>query len=153
MKDFFQVVKRYIAPYKRYVAGSVALNILSAILNIFSFGALVPMLDILFKTENKAYEYMPFQWDGFKDIVINNVYYFTNLQVDRLGAPTVLLLLGLFLAFATLLKTSAYFASSAIMIPLRTGVVRDIRVSLYKKVLSLPLGFFRVRRREILWHV
>lgn len=149
MKEFFQLMRRFVPPYKKYVIWALALNLLSAVLNIFSFLALVPILQILFKMDKNVYTFIP--WDsgaiGLKEIVINNAYYYITKMIEVNGASMTLLFLALFLTFMTLLKTSVYFGSSAVMIPLRTGVVRDIRVMVYSKVLSLPLGFFSEERK------
>lgn len=141
-------MKRFVSPYRRYVVGAVVLNILSAVFNVFSFTLLIPILQILFEMDNKVYEFIP--WDSaesVKDIAINNFYYYVSRMIEVNGPSTALLFLGLFLAIMTLLKTSCYFASSAVMIPLRTGVVRDIRIMVYSKVMSLPLGFFSEERK------
>ena len=143
-----QLMRRFLAPYKKYVFGAVALNILSAIFNIFSFTLLIPILQILFEMDNTVYEFIP--WDAsesMKDIAVNNFYFYVSELIRNYGASLTLLFLGLFLAFMTFLKTACYFGSSAVMIPLRTGVVRDIRVSVYAKVMSLPLGFFSEERK------
>ncbi len=143
MKEFWQVLKRYASPYKKYLGGAVILNILSAVFNIFSFTLIIPILQILFSMDTTVYEFIP--WDSgmsFKDIVMNNMYYYVTVLIDRFGASLTLLFLGLFLGIMTALKTSCYFGSSAIMIPLRTGIVRDIRTQVYNKVISLPLSFF-----------
>ncbi|MBQ8521201.1 MAG: ABC transporter ATP-binding protein, partial [Bacteroides sp.] len=149
MKEFIQILRRFIPPYKRYLALHVVFNILSAVLNIFSFALIVPILQILFKMNEATYTFIP--WDAadisFDDIVVNNFYYYINSLIEAHGASTTLLLLGVFLAFMTFLKTGSYFLSSAMIIPIRTGVVRDIRVQLYKKILSLPLGFFSEERK------
>ena len=149
MKDFFQLMRRFVSPYKKFLGWAVFLNLLSAVFNIFSFTLLIPILQILFKMDNKVYEFIP--WDaageGLKDIAVNNFYYYVTRMIEINGPSLTLLFLGLFLAFMTLLKTSCYFASSAVMIPLRTGVVRDIRIMVYSKVMSLPLGFFSEERK------
>ena len=148
MKEFIQVLRRFVPPYKKYLILHVVFNILSAILNIFSFMLLVPILQILFKMQEANYTFIP--WgaeESFKDIAVNNFYYYVTLLIESYGASTTLLLLGLFLAFMTFLKTASYFLSSATMIPIRTGVVRDIRAALYKKILDLPLGFFSEERK------
>lgn len=148
MKEFFQLMRRFVAPYKKYLGWAILLNILSAVLNVFSFTLIIPILQILFKMDNKVYEFMP--WDsgaGLKEIGVNNFYYYVTQMIQTNGASLTLLFLGLFLAFMTLLKTSCYFASSAVMVPLRTGVVRDIRIMVYSKVMSLPLGFFSEERK------
>lgn len=142
-------MRRFVSPYKKFLGWAVFLNLLSAVFNIFSFTLLIPILQILFKMDNKVYEFIP--WDaageGLKDIAVNNFYYYVTRMIEINGPSLTLLFLGLFLAFMTLLKTSCYFASSAVMIPLRTGVVRDIRIMVYSKVMSLPLGFFSEERK------
>jgi ATP-binding cassette subfamily B protein/subfamily B ATP-binding cassette protein MsbA len=149
MKEFFKIIMRYVYPYKRYLAGSLLFNILSAVLNVFSFVSLIPMLQLLFGIDTQKYEFIP--WDaagvGMKDIVVNNLYYYTTELIAVYGASTTLLLIGAFLVVATLLKTSCYFASVAIMVPMRTGIVRDIRSSVYHKIVSLPLSFFSEERK------
>ena len=148
MKEFFQLMRRFVSPYKKYLGWGIVLNVLSAVLNVVSFTLLIPILQILFKMDNKVYEFIP--WDsgvGMKEVLVNNFYYFVTEMIEKNGPSLALLFLGLFLAFMTLLKTSCYFASSAIMVPLRTGVVRDIRIMVYSKVMSLPLGFFSEERK------
>ena len=149
MKEFFQLMRRFVSPYKKFLGWAVFLNLLSAVFNIFSFTLLIPILQILFKMDNKVYEFIP--WDaageGLNDIGVNYFYYYVTRMIEINGPSLTLLFLGLFLAFMTLLKTSCYFASSAVMIPLRTGVVRDIRIMVYSKVMSLPLGFFSEERK------
>lgn len=149
MKDFIRVLRRFVPPYKKLLGWAVLLNILSAILNVFSFLTLVPILQILFKLNNKTFEFIP--WDtvgiGFKEILYNNCYYYIAELIGIYGPSLALLFLGIFLASMTLLKTGTYFLSSAVMIPIRTGVVRDIRNQLYKKILYLPLGFFSEERK------
>ena len=149
MKEFLQILRRFIPPYKKYLALTVVFNILSAVLNIFSFAALIPILQILFRTEGAgtATELMPWSLDNLKEVLANNADYYVTQLIGDVGATTTLLLIGLFLAFATFLKTEAYFLSSATIIPIRTGVVRDIRNQLYHKITSLPLGFFSEERK------
>lgn len=149
MKEFLQILRRFIPPYKKYLALTVVFNILSAVLNIFSFAALIPILQILFRTEGAgtATELMPWSLDNLKEVLANNADYYVTQLIGDVGATTTLLLIGLFLAFATFLKTGAYFLSSATIIPIRTGVVRDIRNQLYHKITSLPLGFFSEERK------
>lgn len=143
MREFLHVMKRFAWPYKKYMAGSVLFNLLSAALNVFSFLSLLPLLNMLFGMDTSQYHFI--SWDnselGLKDTAINNMYYYTTVLIAQYGESLSLLFIGLFLAFTTLLKTGFYFASSAIMIPLRTSVVRDIRVLLYNKVVRLPLSF------------
>lgn len=149
MKEFFQLMRRFVAPYKKFLGWSILLNVLSAVFNIFSFSLLIPILNILFKTGENRSVYQLMEWGSadFKDVATNNFYYYTTQLIDSFGPATTLLFLGLFLAGMTLLKTACYFGSSAIMIPLRTGVVRDIRILVYKKVVSLPLDFFSEERK------
>ena len=147
MKDFWKLLKRFAAPYKKYLAGSVVLNLFSAVFNIFSFALLIPILNILFKMDTKVYEFTP--WDGMpdKEQLMNNFYYYVSTLIERWGGSTTLLILGLVFAAMTVLKTGCYFASSAVMVPLRTGIVRDIRVMVYKKLLDLPMGFFSKHKK------
>lgn len=147
MKEFWKVLKRFAAPYKRYLAGSVVLNLLSAVFNIFSFALLIPILNILFKMDTTVYEFMP--WSGMptKEQLMNNLYYGVSQLIERWGGSTTLLILGCVFGVMVLLKTSCYFASSAVMIPLRTGIVRDIRTMVYNKLLSLPMGFFNKEKK------
>ena len=147
MKSFWRVLKRFAAPYRKYLAGSVILNLFSAVFNIFSFALLIPILNILFKMDSTVYEFMP--WDGVpgKEQLMNNFYYYVSQMIEKFGGSTALLLLGLIFAGMTVLKTSCYFASSAVMVPLRTGIVRDIRVMVYNKLLSLPMGFFSKQKK------
>lgn len=148
MKEFFQMMRRFVSPYKKYLGWAVLLNLLSAVFNIFSFTLLIPILQILFKIDQRTYSFIPWDSDmGMKEIAINNFYYSVSRMIEGYGASETLLLLGLFLAFMTMLKTSCYFASSAVMIPLRTGVVRDIRIMVYSKVMRLPLRFFSEERK------
>ncbi|MEG0038831.1 ABC transporter ATP-binding protein [Bacteroides neonati] len=149
MKEFFQLMRRFVSPYKKYLGWAILLNILSAIFNVFSFTVLAPILSILFEmNDSNVYELMPWDTTGdLKEIAINNAYYYVTQMIQVNGPSLTLLFLGLFLAFMTLIKTGCYFASSAVMIPLRTGVVRDIRIMVYTKVMSLPLGFFSEERK------
>ena len=147
MKEFLQVLRRFLPPYKKYLALSILFNILSAILNIFSFMTLIPLLQILFKTEDahRATAMMP--WALNKEVLSNNADYLVQQVIAEFGSSTTLLLIGLVLVVMTGLKTLAYFLSSATIIPIRTGVVRDIRNQLYRKITSLDLGFFSDERK------
>ena len=149
MKEFLKVLQRFIPPYKKYLWLSVLFNVLSAVLNIFSFATLIPMLNILFQTGNgaNATRLMPWTWSHIDKVAMNNMNYYVNQLIESYGATTALLAIGGVLALMTALKTAAYFASSATMIPIRTGVVRDIRNQLYQKITSLPLGFFSEERK------
>ena len=152
MKEFWKILKRFTAPYTGYLFGAVGINILSAIFNIFSFTLIIPILQILFKMDTTVYEFIP--WGSempLKDILMNNMYYFVTIIIDKYGPSLTLLFIGIFFGIMTFLKTGCYFGSSAIMVPLRTGIVRDIRTQVYNKLLSLPLGFFsRERKGDII---
>ena len=148
MRQFLHVIKRYASPYKSYVAWAVVLNILSAIFNIFSFTLIIPLMQILFKLDTTVYEFIP--WDSglpIKDLAINNLYYYITVCSDKFGGSNTLLIIGGFMIAMTALKTSCYFGSSAVMIPLRTGIVRDLRTQIYNKLLSLPLGYFSQNKK------
>ena len=149
MKEFIHVLRRFVPPYKRYLVWSVVFNILSAVLNIFSFMAIIPILQILFQTggDNVPQNLMPWSWDNLQEAFSNNANYYVGQLIQNIGPTTTLLVIGIFLAFMTFLKTGAYFLSSATIIPIRTGVVRDIRNQLYRKITSLPLGFFSEERK------
>lgn len=148
IKEFFSLLKRYMKPYRKYLTWAVILNFLSQWLNVFSFAALVPILNILFKIDTTKYEYMPMDIHHLnKDVLINNGYYFINYIIEQNGAFVTLIFMGLILIVMTLLKATGYFASAAVMVPLRTGIVRDIRIEVYNKVLRLPLSFFSEERK------
>ncbi len=149
MKEFLNVLRRFVPPYKKYLVLSVVFNILSAVLNIFSFAALIPILQILFQTGDAkaATTLMDWDWGNVQEVLMNNLNYFVNGLIADYGQTTTLLFIGLFLAVTTALKTGAYFLSSSTIIPIRTGVVRDIRNQLYQKITSLPLGFFSEERK------
>lgn len=151
MKEFFKVLKRFVPPYKKYLILSVVFTLLSAVLNVFSFMLLIPILQILFKvTEPVDVDFMAWSAmdsDNAKEVLMNNLQYYMNDFVADHGESLMLLLLGVFLIFMTLLKTASYFASSAAIIPLRTGLVRDLRSMMYDKVVSLPLSFFSKEKK------
>ena len=149
MKEFLNVLRRFVPPYKKYLVLSVVFNILSAVLNIFSFAALIPILQILFQTSDAetATSLMDWDWANIQAVLMNNMNYYVNGLIAEWGQTTTLLFIGLFLAVMTFLKTGAYFLSAATIIPIRTGVVRDIRNQLYQKITALPLGFFSEERK------
>ena len=149
MKDFMSVLRRFVPPYKKYILLSILFNILSALLNIFSFAALIPILQILFKTGDTVAVTELMSWDdgSMKDVVVNNVYFYINKFIADMGSITTLLFIGLFLIITTLMKTMTYFLAAASVVPIRTGVVRDLRNQLYRKIVSLPLGFFTEERK------
>ena len=148
LKQFFSVMSRYLRPYRKYLGWSVVLNFLSQWMNVFSFAVLIPILNILFKIDQQVYTYKPWTWDTLdKDVLVNNAYAWVQELISIHGAFMTLVYMGMALIIMTGLKTLGYFASSAIMIPLRTGVVRDIRIEVYEKVLRLPLSFFSDERK------
>ena len=150
LKQFFSLLGRYVKPYRKFLVWAVVLNFVSQWLNVFSFTALVPILNILFKVDGQVYEYQPVDWSSLgaaTDSLVNNGYWWMGNFVAQHGALSMLFLLGGVLMFLTLLKTAGYFASAAVMVPLSTGVVRDIRIEVYKKVLKLPLSFFSEERK------
>ncbi len=149
MREFLKVLRRFVPPYKKYLVWSILFNILSAILNIFSFATIIPILNIIFKTDGlkSVTDYMPLGAAPIKEVAMNNLNCFVQQLVEQYGASTTVLLTGVVLVFMTFLKTGAYFLASAFIIPIRTGVVRDIRNMLYKKITSLSIGFFSEERK------
>ncbi len=149
MREFMKVLRRFVPPYKKYLVLSLIFNILSAVLNIFSFAAIIPILQIIFKTDDavEVTRYMAWSEGGLKEVATNNMNYFVQHLIEVFGASTTVLFIGLFLIVTTFMKTGAYFLSSATIIPIRTGVVRDIRNQLYRKITSLSLGFFSEERK------
>lgn len=148
MREFIKVLRRFVPPYKKYLFLTVLFNILTALLNIFSFSLIIPILQILFKLDNSVYVYMEYSDDvSLKDWAINNFYYFVTGLITDHGPSLTLLLLGVFLIVMTFMKTGCYYFSSACLVPMRTGIVRDMRVTLFDKILSLPLSFFSNERK------
>ena len=149
MKEFLKVLRRFLPPYKRYVVLSIVFNILSAVLNIFSFAALIPILQILFQTGDaeSATSVMAWDWANAQEVLMNNMNFYVNGLIAKWGQTTTLLLIGLFLAATTFLKTGVYYLAAVSILPIRTGVVRDMRNQLYRKVTSLPMGFFSEERK------
>ncbi len=148
MREFIRVLKRLVPPYKNFLYLNIFFNILSAILNLFSFAFIIPILQILFKMDTKLYAFMAWSGpEGLMDKLTNNFYYYVSQMIGQLGASTTLLVLGGFLTVMTLFKTLSYFLSAYFLIPIRTGVVRDLRTSMYRKILSLPMGFFSEERK------
>lgn len=149
MKEFLKVLRRFVPPYKKYLLLSIFFNVSSAVLNIFSFAALIPILQILFQTGDAeaATSVMTWDWGNVQEVLMNNLNYYVNGLIADYGPTTTLLLIGLFLASTTMLKTGFYFLTSACIVPIRTGVVRDIRNQIYQKITSLPLGFFSEERK------
>jgi len=149
MKEFLNVLRRFVPPYKRYLILSIVFNVLSAVLNIFSFAALIPILQILFQTSDAetATHLMAWDWANIQEVLMNNMNYYVNGLIAEWGQTTTLLLIGLFLAVMTFLKTGVYYLAAVSILPIRTGVVRDMRNQLYRKITSLPMGFFSEERK------
>ena len=148
MKQFLQIMRRYLSPYKSSLVWAVVLNIYSQVMNVVSFVVLIPILNILFQIDQKVYHYQEWTWSTLnKDLLVNNGYAYVQELMAQHGAFVTLCIMGGGLVVMTLLKTFGYFASLFVMLPLRTGIVKDIRMELYRKVLSLPLAFFSSERR------
>ena len=147
IKQFLSLIRRFIPPYRKYLISNLLLNFLAQILNVFSFTLLIPILQILFQVSDTTYEHMTWADGNVADVVKNNFYYYMNLFIETRGALWVLMISGVILIVMTFLKTACYFGSSATLIPLRTGVVRDIRIQVYNKVMGLPLSFFSEERK------
>ena len=148
MKQFLQIMRRYLSPYKSSLVWAVVLNIYSQVMNVVSFIVLIPILNILFQIDQKVYHYQEWTWSTLnKDLLVNNGYAYVQELMAQHGAFVTLCIMGGGLVVMTLLKTLGYFASLFVMLPLRTGIVKDIRMELYRKVLSLPLAFFSSERR------
>ncbi|MCF0195761.1 MAG: ABC transporter ATP-binding protein [Bacteroidaceae bacterium] len=148
LKQFLSIMARYLRPYRKYLGWAVVLNIVSQWMNVFSFVVLIPILNILFKIDQATYTYRPIDWSHVsKEAIVNNGYAYVQELIATHGAFVTLVIMGVLLIVMTGIKTFGYFASSAIMVPLRTGVVRDIRIEVYEKVLRLPLSFFSEERK------
>ena len=150
MKNFYQAMGPYFARYKKFIAGTFLLNVAAAIFNVFSFSILLPILQILFKVDTERYSFIPWETasvSNFVDVAKNNGYYYSQLLIDEHGPATTLLLLGVLLAILTFFKTATYFGGSAMLMPLRTGIIRDIREDIYRKIIGLPLSFFSEERK------
>ena len=157
MKDIFMLIRRFIAPYyKGYLSLAVLFNILSALLNLVAFALVMPILNILFQIEERVTTYIPFSsldlttqagWSQMKEVVTNNFGYFVSQLIETEGASYTLIILGIYLVLMTLLKVGATYLGGFFLVPIRTGVVRDLRNQLNAKILALPLGFFSEERK------
>ena len=147
MKAFWSMLRRYVRPYRKYLGGSVLMNVLSAVFNIFSFTLIIPVLKIIFQMEEASYSFMPWGSGDFKEVLVNNFYWFVAQYMENHGPIVTLLVLAGLLIVMTALKTSCYFGSTAVMVPMRTGIVKDMRMQIYNKILGLPLGFFSQERK------
>lgn len=155
MKDFIRILRRFVPPYKKYLVANIIFNILTAILNLFSFIFIIPILNILFKTEEQVYTYIDWNldvssWESLKalpGVIENNFYWYVTNLIDTQGGTFTLVILGVFLIVMTFLKVTAMYMAFFTMIPIRTGVVRDIRNQINRKITQLPLGFFSEERK------
>ena len=147
MKEFWKILQAYLPPYKKYLVGSVVMNILSAVFNVFSFSLLIPILQILFNVGDVRYEFIPWHKGMPFDEISNNIYYYVGVLIEQMGQSKVLLLLCLVFSAIVAIKTSCYFGSAAVLVPIRTGIVKDMRMQIYRKIVSLPLGFFSNERK------
>lgn len=147
MHDFFSLLRRFVRPYKHYIVLNIIFNLLAAFLTLFSFAVIVPILEILFKVNEGVYTFMPWDSGALKDVAINNFYYYTQLTIEQYGQATTLGLLAVLLVVMTGLKTGATYMSSYFIVPMRSGIVRDIRNQLYDKIVKLPIGFFTSERK------
>lgn len=147
MKEFLLIIRRFVPPYKKNLFLNIFFNILSALLTLFSFALIIPILEMLFKIEEKSYSYMPMGSADFKDVVINNFYYYTQETISDWGPSAALALLALLLVGMTLLKCLTSYLAAYFVIPMRSGIVRDIRNYVYDKITSLPIGFFSAERK------
>lgn len=147
MKEFFKILRRFVPPYKKYLILNIIFNILSAVLTLFSFALIVPILEMLFKVKEATYSYMTLSEGSVKDVAFNNFYYYTQESIEHFGPSSTLALLAVALVIMTALKTGTAYLSSYFIIPLRSGIVRDIRNYVYDKITRLPIGFFTGERK------
>lgn len=147
MNEIFKIIKRFLPPYKRYLVLNIIFNILAAILTLFSFAVIIPILEMLFQIKTAVYSYMPLGTGDLKDVAINNFYYYTQESITRFGASGTLALLAVLLVVMTFLKVGVTYMASYVIIPMRMGIVRDIRNEMYAKIVSLPIGFFTSERK------
>ena len=142
MKDFIAILRRFVPPYKKYLALNILFNVLAAILTLFSFALIIPILQMLFKINEGTYTYMAWDWSHINDVAINNFYYYVQESIAKFGPDNTLALLAAALVVMTALKTGTSYLSSYFMVPLRSGIVRDLRNYMYDKITVLPIGFF-----------
>lgn len=147
MNSFFSLLRRFVPPYKKYLILNIVFNILTALLTLFSFALIIPILEMLFQIKEMTYVYMPLGSGSLKEVVFNNFYFYTQEAIKAWGQSATLALLAAALVVMTGFKTGASFLSSYFIIPLRSGVVRDIRNQIYDKIVSLPIGFFSNERK------
>ena len=147
MKEFFKILRRFVPPYKHYLPLNIIFNILAAVLTLFSFAIIIPILEMLFQIKDVSYEYMAMADGDAKDVIINNFYYYTQVVIQRWGASAALAMLATLLVIMTALKTGVTYLSSYFIVPMRSGIVRDIRNFVYDKITALPISFFTSERK------
>ncbi len=147
MNEFFKILRRFVPPYKKYLILNIIFNILAAILTLFSFAIIIPILEMLFQIKEASYTYMTLADGSFKDVVINNFYYYTQVVIDEWGASYALAGLAALLIFMTFLKTGVTYLSLYFIVPMRSGIGRDIRNYVYDKITTLPISFFTSERK------
>lgn len=147
MKEFFKILRRFVPPYKKYLILNIFFNILAAFLTLFSFALIIPILEMLFQVKEAHYEYMALGSGTLKDVVVNNFYYYVQEAIADLGQSNTLAILAVMLVVMTLLKTGVTYLSSYCIIPMRSGIVRDIRNYVYDKIVRLPISFFTSERK------
>jgi subfamily B ATP-binding cassette protein MsbA len=147
MKEFFKILRRFVPPYKRFLVLNIVFNILSAVLTLFSFALIIPILEMLFKIKEANYAFMPLGSGSLKDVAVNNFYYYTQVSIEQYGQASTLAMLAAALVVMTALKTGTSYLSSYFIVPLRSGVVRDIRNFVYDKITALPISFFTTERK------
>lgn len=147
MNQFFGMLRRFVPPYKKNLILSIFFNILSAVLTVFSFAIIIPILEMLFQIKSATYVYMSMDQGSMKDVAINNFYYWTQEAITNWGPATTLALLGALLVGMTGLKTGTTYLAAYFIAPMRNGIIRDIRNTLYAKIVSLPIGYFTESRK------
>lgn len=147
MKDFVKILLRFVPPYRKYLLLNIVFNLLAAVLTLFSFALIIPILEMLFQINTATYSFMPLGTASLKDVAVNNFYYYTQESIASMGAASTLALLAAALVVMTALKTGATFLSSYFIVPLRSGIVRDLRNFMYRKITTLPIGFFTAERK------
>ena len=147
MKDFVKILLRFVPPYRKYLLLNIVFNLLAAVLTLFSFALIIPILEMLFQINTATYSFMPLGTASLKEVAVNNFYYYTKESIASMGAASTLALLAAALVVMTALKTGATFLSSYFIVPLRSGIVRDLRNFMYRKITTLPIGFFTAERK------
>ena len=147
MKEFLHILRRFVPPYKKYLALNIFFNLLSAVLTLFSFALIIPILEMLFKVNEVSYYFMPWDSASLKEVAVNNFYYYMSVAIDQWGQTTALIMLSVALVVMTFFKTATAYLSSYFVIPIRSGILRDIRNLMYRKIVALPISFFTNERK------